>query len=229
MIKSKFPTIEIGLQYEIAELLKSAETKGEHEKDMMKIEKNITTNYYLKLLSHLTLRSYLEKFFNDIVLQFLDVNSSIHVAINSTATNNQLKDLRSNDPKKSKVNAVLTNSLVQSAVWGHFNFSTSTVLPEFSEALLYGAVSEVIHRPNVRGLLVSDKAETTYKDFFATLATRYNAKYTEYDEEQAMAAENMFDFPSITDDDDDANPSSTSKVQAKRGNEFRRMEFMGTN
>ena len=129
------------------------------------------------------------------MLQFLDVNSSIHVAINSTATNNQLKDLRSNDPKKSKVNAVLTNSLVQSAVWGHFNFSTSTVLPEFSEALLYGAVSEVIHRPNVRGLLVSDKAETTYKDFFATLATRYNAKYTEYDEEQAMAAENMFDFP----------------------------------
>ena len=49
MIKSKFPTIEIGLQYEIAELLKSAETKGEHEKD-------ITTNYYLKLLSHLTQR-----------------------------------------------------------------------------------------------------------------------------------------------------------------------------
>ena len=137
----------------------------------------------------------MEKFFNEVVQQFLDVNSSIHVAINSTATNNQLKDLRSNDPKKSKVNAVLTNSLVQSAVCGQFNISTSIVLPEFSELLLFGAVSELIHRPDVRGLLVSDKAEKTYKDFFATLATRYNAKYNEYDEEQAMAAENMFDFP----------------------------------
>ena len=138
----------------------------------------------------------MEKFFNEVVQQFLDVNSSIHVAINSTATNIQLKDLRSNDPRKSKVNAVLTNSLVQSAVWGQFNISTSIVLPEFSEVLLYGAVSKV-PRPDVtvRGLLVSDKEEKTYKDFFATLATRYNVKYTEYDEEQAMAAENMFEFP----------------------------------
>lgn len=60
MIKSKFPTIEPGLQYEIAELLKSAETRSENEKNIMamemKIEKNITKNYYSKMVSHLTQR-----------------------------------------------------------------------------------------------------------------------------------------------------------------------------
>ena len=94
---SKFPSMELSLQYEIAELLKSAETKGantneknimrmqmemqmeiqsaetkvikakqyskkalSNEKNIMRVQmefqKNITTNYYLKLLSHLTQR-----------------------------------------------------------------------------------------------------------------------------------------------------------------------------
>ena len=67
--------MEIGLQYEIAELLKSAETKVikaksyskkelSNEKNIMHVQmemkmefqKNMTTNYYLKLLSHLTQR-----------------------------------------------------------------------------------------------------------------------------------------------------------------------------
>lgn len=63
--------MEIGLQYEIAELLKSAETKVikaksyskkalSNEKNVMHVQmefqKNMTTNYYLKLLSHLTQR-----------------------------------------------------------------------------------------------------------------------------------------------------------------------------
>ena len=75
MIKSKFPSMEIGIQYEIAELLKSAETKVikakscsqkalSNEKNIMHVQmemkmefqKNMTTNYYLKLLSHLTQR-----------------------------------------------------------------------------------------------------------------------------------------------------------------------------
>ena len=75
MIISKFPSLELGLQYEIAELLKSVETKGANEKNIMRVQmelqgakeknimlvpmefqKNITTNYYLKLLSRPTQR-----------------------------------------------------------------------------------------------------------------------------------------------------------------------------
>ena len=83
--------MELGLQYEIAELLKSTETKSSNEKNNMRMQmhiqsaetkvikaksyskkalsneknvmhvqmefqKNMTTNYYLKLLSHLTQR-----------------------------------------------------------------------------------------------------------------------------------------------------------------------------
>ena len=62
MIKSKFPSMEIGIQYEIAELLKSAETKViksksyskkalPNEKNIMHVpmefQKNMTTNYYI--------------------------------------------------------------------------------------------------------------------------------------------------------------------------------------
>jgi hypothetical protein len=138
-------------------------------------------------------RFYLEKFFNDIAQEFRNVSSAIHVVINETATVAQLKNFRSNDPLKSGINAILQNPKVQSVVWMRFNLSSE--LPVFPTTLLYGALSEIIHNPDVRGLVVSDAATSSYKAFFSDLAGLYKVKYTEYEEEQATVAPELLDLP----------------------------------
>jgi hypothetical protein len=109
---------------------------------------------------------YLEKFFNDIAQEFRNVSSAIYVAINETATVAQLKNFRFNDPLKSGINAILQNPKVQSVVWMRFNLSSE--LSVFPTTLLHGALSEIIHNPGIRGLVVSDAVTNSYKAFLST-------------------------------------------------------------
>ena len=75
----------------------------------------------------------------------------------------------------SAVNSVLKEPQVFEAVWAHFKLDRAFPLPDFDESMLYGAVSEIIHNPSIREIIVSDASSGQYRGFFGELA-RYNKR-----------------------------------------------------
>lgn len=98
---------------------------------------------------------------------------------------------------KSTMNQLLKIEEIQNIVWKNLNISTNITLPDFPNQLLYGAVSEIIHFPDVDRVLVSNMQTESFKAFFRYLAEKYDRDYEEFDEDAANA-----DW-ALTDSDDD--------------------------
>lgn len=65
------------------------------------------------------------------------------------------------------------------------------VYPSFPKGVLYGAISDEIHNPSVRELIVASTADAELKRFVALLAQRNLVKWTEYDAVDAAEGENV--------------------------------------
>ena len=63
--------------------------------------------------------------------------------------------------------------------------------PRFPNDVLYGAISDEIHNPSVRELIVASTADAKLKRFVAALAQRNNVKWTEYDAVDAAVGKDV--------------------------------------
>ena len=138
----------------------------------------------------------MESFFADVVSEILNSSSLIFQTVNTSVPAGQVKSISGKNPPKSAVYALLIDfPHVQSVVWNHFNMSECFPLPRFPNSLLYGGISTLIHNPDIKGMVVSDKASPAFRGFFREIAMLYEVKYTEYDEQLATVAPEMCDFP----------------------------------
>lgn len=90
----------------------------------------------------------------------------------------------------SMVNRVLREDKVWRAVLTELNLNPGTVLPTFSENLLYGVMSDRVHNPDLSNIIVSDRSSKEYKFFFSELSVLIDIPYKEFDE---MLTENVND------------------------------------
>ena len=86
------------------------------------------------------------------------------------------------------MNQALINEEIKTVVWAHFNFDNTVVVPMFSDAVIYGIMSEVLHTNYFNKIIVSDKSPLELKSFFNLLADYYN-KPVEFDEMQSVLDE----------------------------------------
>ncbi len=93
-----------------------------------------------------------------------------------------------------KVNRVLEmNSTIRTAFFKAENISTDLNFPKLDGKVLYGTISEAIHEPFIRAVVIGGGNEKSYKDFFQALAKKYNAKLVVYDDEKsALGAEIVY-------------------------------------
>ena len=96
-------------------------------------------------------------------------------------------------PKMSHINNALRYSEVKDIVWTTLGFDKSLVLPSFPNDILYGRLSEMLHDPRYRQILLSDKEDPVYKLFFTTVVNKYELSIEEYSEEEAAAAREAMD------------------------------------
>ena len=87
----------------------------------------------------------------------------------------------------STVNNLLLKEDVRREVWKEFKFSDDVVFPTFSNNLLYGQISELIHLPVVNKLLVSDLSDESDITFYRTLAHRQKKPFELFDEMAALS------------------------------------------
>jgi hypothetical protein len=85
----------------------------------------------------------------------------------------------------SQVNKLLTIKPVQIAVWKHFGIDMNCPLPEFEDALLYGTVSDMIHKPEIKDLIISNLSDD--KCFYGGLTSYQKRRLREFDEYAAAA------------------------------------------
>ena len=87
------------------------------------------------------------------------------------------------------MNQALINEEVKTLVWNHFDFDHTVVVPLFSDALIYGITSEVLHTNYFNKIIVSDKSPSELKSFFNLLADYYKKPLEEFDEMQSVLDE----------------------------------------
>ena len=123
-------------------------------------------------------------FFRAIYFKYDNSSSAIHVSITTSDkfATRFLKESRKDYPSMTLVNAALHESAIWAAVAIDFSLPTLD-LPKLSQTLLYGVISERIHFPDLASVIVSDKADKAYKDFFNELGRLFGLDYTEFDEE----------------------------------------------
>ena len=117
--------------------------------------------------------------------------SLVFLAINNTHFNDKFRTERKKEfPSMSMVNRVLREDKVWRAVLTELNLNPGTVLPTFSENLLYGVMSDRVHNPDLSNIIVSDRSSKEYKFFFSELSVLIDIPYKEFDE---MLTENVND------------------------------------
>ena len=120
--------------------------------------------------------------------QLKDDNSQIRKIFIESGANKSFPFLQKSNPSMSAVNKMLTmHSTVREAIWQHFQLPETCKLPQFDNELLYGAVSSIIHNPNYRNVIVSDKSVLDYANFFQNLADFYGRSLQTFNEELAAA------------------------------------------
>lgn len=89
----------------------------------------------------------------------------------------------------SQVNELLCLPGAQDIVWKALNLSSNCSLPIFSEELIYGALSHVMHNPRFVHLIISNQCEPKLEEFLRMLADKYSKEICYFDEESASAYE----------------------------------------
>jgi hypothetical protein len=93
------------------------------------------------------------------------------------------------DPKCTDVNKLLCIAEVRKAIWKKLNIPENIEYPMFPNEVLYGRLSDPTHFPsNLRAILISNKADPAYKEFFSFVVFKYKLQVEEYSEEEAAAA-----------------------------------------
>jgi hypothetical protein len=87
----------------------------------------------------------------------------------------------------SQINELLTKEPVQRAVWANFGIDSNCPLPNFDSDLLYGSVSEIIHKPEIEDLVISNMSDQ--RCFYEALAKIQKRKIREFNEYEAAAYE----------------------------------------
>ena len=76
---------------------------------------------------------------------------------------------RNKIPSMSSINKLLLNENVQKYAWEKLSIDKNVIFPSFSERIIYGELSEMIHRPELNMLYMSDIEFTSIQDFFKCL------------------------------------------------------------
>ena len=97
------------------------------------------------------------------------------------------------NPKMTRINEALSVDDVRKLVWKALGFDESVQLPSFPSDLLYGRLSEMLHLPKFRSILISDTEDEGYKVFFLTLVSHYKLTSEEFSEEEAVAGKAAMD------------------------------------
>ena len=81
------------------------------------------------------------------------------------------------------INKVLQPMGVWSSILIHFQMSSNITLPNFDRnTLLYGALSEIIHHPELKSIILSNLSSIDYQDFFEEISNLYQLKFSKFDE-----------------------------------------------
>ena len=89
------------------------------------------------------------------------------------------------------MNSFLSNDEVQNIIWKQFNLDLKYRLPVFGSSMLYGSISEIIHSPTIRDIIVSDESPEEYRFFFNELAKYYQINFVVFDEILASGGEDL--------------------------------------
>lgn len=88
---------------------------------------------------------------------------------------------------------------IQKAVWACFGFDENVPYPVMQENLLFGVLSDVVHVPSIREVLVSDKADEDYQSFMEMLAGNFKLRYGVFSEEAADSVADSLDDGKLPD------------------------------
>ena len=134
----------------------------------------------------------IERFFTD-VRSLLYIDTSLQELISKLVDQALSKALINALKKKvisyTLMNQALINEEIKTVVWTHFNFDHTVVVPMFSDALIYGIMSEVLHSNYFNKIIVSDKSSLELKSFFNLLADYYKKPLEEFDEMHSVLDE----------------------------------------
>lgn len=100
-------------------------------------------------------------------------------------------DFKRNRETMSGINAVLENKAARGYLFDRMNCTCIEEFPVFDSFLLYGGLSELVHRPLHKEILVSDKADSRTKQFWECIAGWCKKGYKEFDEIYAVAGEEI--------------------------------------
>ena len=141
----------------------------------------ISTTYtvqYIHIYSAVTLtiilfgifcRVIIEKLFTEFISYYkYDANFTAFID-NSGLDKDLLNNLKSSDPKMTKINLVMNKVLIQSHYFKMKNYPSNTTLPSYaSNNIMYGSLSEVVHNPDLQSIVIlsdiSDEWKLTYKN-----------------------------------------------------------------
>jgi hypothetical protein len=154
-------------------------------------------NYYLYTLSELTQRTSLENFFREIIRLYQinpKTSNIIHIAIHdpklvgNNAVITFISEMKKPFPRMKVAENVLKVSPIHATVWKYFNFDANCPLPNLDPNLLYGTLSDVVHTPKCKEIIISDHAIPQIRCFFNLLAKHQCTSVREYKEVIALAA-----------------------------------------
>lgn len=96
-----------------------------------------------------------------------------------------IEDMKRSIPKMSSINKVLRVSSVWAVVVSEFKLGDGIIFPDFPSNMLYGALSESIHNPDLTKVIVSNRSESDYKLFFNRAAKFCDRSFLEFNEENS--------------------------------------------
>ena len=98
------------------------------------------------------------------------------------------------DPKMSAIYRILMeNSTIRKEFLMWMNMDPGLELPQKGGTILFGTLSEAIHDPMLRTVVVASDDDVLYKKFFEALARRFKVKMIEYDAELSALEKEPFD------------------------------------
>ena len=148
--------------------------------------------YVFSVIIFVFFKSVLEDFFLVIYRAYNLQDGDIFKAIEaSTEYASKIKaEAGKKDPGKQVLDrAIRDDKGIRAAVWKHCNLLDSMPYPLFTNDLVYGVLSNIVHNADYRAILLSNEAHSDYLQFYKGLAVYFGKPFEQFSAISASAGE----------------------------------------
>ena len=132
----------------------------------------------------------MEKFFRDIK-DLYDRDKEFQAMVKKSNTEKVYSNFTKEYISFSAVNKLLLNPALKNYIWKKFSFPDTVLMPSIPEILLYGVLSEFLHSDQFNKVILSNLANSEFKEFISCLSNYYEKSIVEFDEIQAEFSEDI--------------------------------------